>query len=134
MTSNDASEGDTGRETESLVELIARSPQAGAILDRIETLVRELGAADIRSTKSQIAFRRRRAFAWAWVPGQYLRARDLAPLVLSISLPRRDPSPRWKEVGEPSPGRFMHHLELRSPGEVDVEVEGWLAEAWAAAG
>jgi hypothetical protein len=27
----------------------------------------------------------------------------------------------------------MHHLELLSPADVDNEVRGWLAEAWAAA-
>jgi hypothetical protein len=34
--------------------------------------VDEIGQADIRATKSQIAFRRNKAFAW--VPGKYLRA------------------------------------------------------------
>ena len=46
----------------------------------------------------------------------------------------RDHSPRWKQVVEPAPGRFTHHLELRSVDEVDDEVGGWLREAWEAAG
>lgn len=80
-------------------------------------------------TKSQIAFRHRRAFAWAWIPARYLRGR-VAPLVLSIALRRRDPSPRWKEIVEPATGRFMHHFELYSAAEIDQEVVAWLREAW----
>ena len=86
----------------------------------------------MRVTKSQIAFRRRRAFAWVWQPGQYLRGRG-APLVLSMSLPWRDSSPRWKEIVEPAPGRFMHHLELYDSAEVDQDVSAWLRQAWEAA-
>jgi hypothetical protein len=89
--------------------------------------------AEVRVTKSQIAFRRRRGFAWLWRPRTYLGASG-ADLVLSIALPRRDPSPRWKEVVQPSPGTWMHHLELDDLGQMDAEVADWLGEAAAAAG
>ncbi|NTU80464.1 MAG: hypothetical protein HGA45_13975 [Chloroflexales bacterium] len=96
-------------------------------------MVDALGPASLRTTKSQIAFRRRRAFAWVWMPDRYLR-RPAAPLVLSLALPWRDGSPRWKQVGEPAPGRFMHHLELYDLAELDDEVHTWLHQAWEAAG
>lgn len=92
-----------------------------------------IGDATARATKSQVAFRRRRAFAWAWRPGQYLHGR-VAPLVLTVALPARDGSPRWKQVVEPAPGRFIHHLELYSSAELDEEVAGWLRQAWEVAG
>lgn len=63
------------------------------------------------------------------MPGKYLRGKH-APLVLSVALQRRDRSPRWKEIIEPTPGRFTHHLELFSSTEIDSEVSCWLAEAW----
>jgi hypothetical protein len=63
------------------------------------------------------------------MPGVYLGTGH-APLVLTVALRRRDPSPRWEQVVEPAPSRFTHHLELRSPGEIDDEVRAWLAEAW----
>jgi hypothetical protein len=94
--------------------------------------VEALGKVDVRTTRSQVAFRRRRAFAWVWMPGQYLTGRT-APLVLSISLPGRDGSVRWKEVVEPIPGRFMHHLELNDEPDVDDDVRIWLRQAWEAA-
>ena len=86
---------------------------------------------EIQVTKSQIAFRRRKAFAWVWMPGKYLRS-PCAPLVLTLALRRRDSSPRWKEIVEPSPGRFTHHLELYALADIDDEVRNWLREAWIA--
>ncbi len=91
-----------------------------------------IGAAELRVTKSQIAFARRKTFAWAWVPGKYLGGTP-APLVLTLTFRSRDASPRWKEIVEPSPGRFTYHLELHTVDDIDDEVSVWLAAAWKAA-
>ena len=115
-----------------LDEYFAGQPDSRRIFYALHSAVDALGPAQIRVTKSQVAFRRHRAFAWAWMPGVYLRGRH-APLVLTLSLRRRDPSPRWKEIVEPAPGRFTHHLELHSTVDIDDEVRSWLQEAWAAA-
>lgn len=109
-------------------------PLSRQIFDALRALIDEPGPCELAVTKSQVAFRRERPFAWAWMPGQYLRGRKLAPLVLSVALARRDPSPRWKQVVEPRPGRFMHHLELFSVNELDDEVRAWLREARELAG
>ena len=102
------------------------------VFDALSVVIDSLGEVKRRVTKSQVAFVRRSAFAWAWVPGRYLRG-VRAPLVLSLALRRRDESPRWKQIVEPAPGRFMHHLELHAEAELDDEVRRWLREAWEAA-
>jgi hypothetical protein len=102
---------------------------SGQIFEAVLSAVARAGPAELRVGKSQIAFRRRVAFAWVWMPEQYLK-RPAAPLVLTVGLRRRDSSPRWKEIVEPAPGRFTHHLELYTPADVDGEVRGWLQEAW----
>jgi len=104
-----------------------------AIFNSISAAVEATGPAEVRVSKSQVAFRRRINFAMVWMPEQYLR-RKAAPLVLTFSFRHRDPSPRWKEIVEPAPGRFTHHLELYAPAEVDDEVRGWLQAAWEEAG
>jgi hypothetical protein len=96
-----------------------------AVYRRVLELVPE---AETRVTKSQIALRRRRGLAWLWRPRMYLGRRG-AEIVLSIALPRWDPSPRWKEVTEPARGTWMHHLELSTVGQLDDEVAAWLREA-----
>ena len=106
--------------------------QSRLLFDTVRRAIEEAGPSELRVTKSQIAFRRRKAFAWVWMPGQYLHGKT-APLVLTLSFPRRDPSPRWKEIVQPAPGRFTHHLELHTEAEIDDEVRHWLRDAWTAA-
>jgi hypothetical protein len=103
------------------------------IFDALAEAVMAIGPSSVRVTRSQVAFWRNHPFAWAWMPEQYLK-REAAPLVLTVGLRRRDPSSRWKEVVEPRPGRFTHHLELSSVKEIDREVAGWLREAWEVSG
>jgi hypothetical protein len=115
-----------------LDEFLCGQEASRRIFDVLSAAIATLGPAEVRVTKSQVAFRRGKAFAWAWVPGMYLRGRG-APLVLTLSFPERSTSPRWKQIVEPAPGRFTHHLELWSEAEIDAEVCGWLREAWDAA-
>lgn len=92
--------------------------------ERVHTALRSTHPdVTVRVSKSQVAFRRQRAFAYLWVPGHYLR-RPTAAVVLSIALHHRLTSHRFKEVVNPGP--WMHHLEIRSPNEVDDEVLAWL--------
>ncbi|WP_043497657.1 DUF5655 domain-containing protein [Georgenia sp. SUBG003] len=91
-----------------------------------------LGPHEVRVSRSQIAFRRRRGFAFLWRPAQYVRS-DF-PAVLSIALPQAETSHRFKEVVHPSGRVWMHHLELDDVAQVDDEVAGWLARAYDAAG
>lgn len=99
------------------------------LFDCLRDVIESLGTAEVRVTKSQVAFRRRQTFALVWIPGKYLRGNS-APLVPTISLHHRDSSPRWKEIVVAAPGRFTHHLELWAMGEIDDEVHGWLQAAW----
>ena len=95
-------------------------------------MVAGLGPAVVRLTATQVAFRHRIGFAWIWLPGTWLPHPD-AEVVLSLGLRRRLDSPRWKQVVEPYPGRWMHHLEVLAPANLDDEVAGWVADAYDAA-
>jgi hypothetical protein len=96
--------------------------------ERVRSILERDGPVEMRISKSQVAFRRRRGFAYLWRPSRWLANPD-AEVVLSIALPSRVESPRWKEVARPSQRSWMHHLELRSVDDLDAEVERWLAEA-----
>ena len=116
-----------------LDEFFSGQDDSLAIYRNLFAAINVLGPIEVSVTKSQIAFRRRIAFAWAWIPGKYVHGKT-APLVLSVALRRKDPSQRWKQIVEPKPGRFMHHLELFSSKEINDEVRAWLQESWDAAG
>ena len=110
--------------------LADKEPESRALFELVRPMAEALGDVEMRVTKSQVAFWRGHPFAWTWVPVQYPAREGFASLVLTVGLRRRDDSPRWKQVVEPRPGRFVHHLELFSAEQLDDEVAGWLREAW----
>jgi hypothetical protein len=116
-----------------IAQVVGDSPLATATFGWACGVVAGLGPATVRLTSAQIALRRRIGFAWLWLPGRWL-ARPEAEIVLSIGLRSHVVSPRFKEVVEPYPGRWMHHLEIHRVGDLDDEVAGWLATAFDAAG
>lgn len=114
-------------------ELFDGTPLGREVYDAVAALVDPFGPVTVRVTRSQAAFRRRVGFCWVWPPGRYL-AHPAAEVVVSVALPRQDASGRWKQVVAVTGRRWMHHLEVRGLDDLDDEVAGWLAEAYAAAG
>ena len=102
------------------------------LFEAIARQIAAIGEVTIRVSKSQIAFKRKRNIAIVWMPGQYLKS-NAAPLVLTLSFPKPDPSSRWKEIIQIGPQRFTHHLELYEASDIDGQVAGWLRVAWDAA-
>lgn len=103
-----------------------------AVVDRVRDILAPVDV-EIRVTRSQIAFRAERGFAWLWRPSMYLGKRGV-DVVLAIALDRRDTSPRWKEIAHPTPRTWMHHLEIREIDDVDADVAACLLEAARCAG
>ena len=104
------------------------SPTGLALYRAVADAISSIGPAEVKVTKGQIAFRRRKGFAFVWRPDQYVRTE--VPAVLSFGLPQEVHSPRFKEVVHPAPRVWMHHIELRDRSQVDAEVRGWLAAAY----
>ena len=104
------------------------SPTGLELYEAVADAVSTLGPAEVQVTKSQIAFRRRKGFAFVWRPDRYLKT-DV-PAVLSFSSPQELRSRRFKEVAHPAPKVWMHHIELRDRCQVDAEVLGWLKIAY----
>lgn len=102
---------------------------AKKILAAVLKVVGSLDQTTIRTTKSQVAFRRAKNFALLWAPRQYL-SQDAAPIALTVSFPTKDKSPRWKEITKVSDVRYTHHLELWYVKDVDAQVKKWLKLAW----
>ena len=109
-------------------EFLDGHPVALSVYEKVSSCLADLGPFDVRTSKSQITFRRKRGFAHLWLPGQYLKSPD-AEVVLSIALDRHDRSERFKEVAHPAKHQWMHHLEVHKPAEINDEVVKWLREA-----
>lgn len=108
-------------------------PLGLAAFRRVRDALAGIDGVAVRTSRSQVAFRRRHGFAYLWLPGRYL-AKPAAEVVLSVALGREDASPRWKEVVHPAPAHWLHHLEIRSVDDLDSEVAALLREAAERAG
>lgn len=115
-----------------LDEFFGDAPQARKLFDALAKELGHFGKTSVQVSKSQVAFRRKRNVAIVWRPGMYLSSPH-AELVLTVSFPEKDNSPRWKEVTKISARRFTHHLELNQVEDIDTQVKGWLHAAWEAA-
>ena len=115
----------------SVDEFFAGAPLGRQVYGEVAAIVDGIGPATVRVTKSQVAFRRRTGFCWVWLPGRYL-SNPGAEVVVSLALGREDASSRWKEVAQVA-GHWMHHLEVHDIADLDADVVGLLAEAYASA-
>jgi Domain of unknown function (DUF5655) len=114
-------------------QLFAQEPGAYEAYRVVRTLLEALGPFEVRTSGTQVAFRRRRGFAFLWVPVAWAR-RPGVLVVLSIALGEHVDSGRWKEVVHPASTTWMQHLEGGAPTDLDAEVGGWLRRAYADAG
>jgi hypothetical protein len=53
-------------------EFFADQPLGALVLQRLQLGLESFGNVQVRTSKSQVAFRRERGFAYLWLPGQYL--------------------------------------------------------------
>lgn len=113
-------------------EYLADSALGRSVFGAVNRITATFGDVEVRTTRSQIAFRRRRGFAWVWLPGKYL-THPQAEVVLSIALDQELTSPRFKEVAHPAPHIWQHHLEVHDVTDLDDDVRAWLRAAWTAA-
>jgi hypothetical protein len=116
-------------EREAAAAFLTGHPDALRIFEAVVAALDGVGPVTVRTTRSQVAFASGRQFAWIWLPGRWLR-KPAAETVLSIGLGRDAGGGRFKEVVQVARGRWMHHLELSGPNEIDAQVRDWLAEAW----
>ncbi len=108
-------------------EFFAPDEKAVSIYRALARSVVGLDGVEVVVSKSQVAFRARRGFAYAWAPKHYVTS-DV-PVVVSIALREELRSPRFKEIAHPSPSTWMHHLELRLVKDVDPELIAWIKRA-----
>lgn len=75
--------------------------------------------------KTQISLKNAFVFGAASLP----RSKSRKGLMLTLGLPSLLDSPRVQHTSQPWPGRWTHHIFLKSPDEVDGEIWSWLDAA-----
>ena len=100
-----------------------RNPKLRLLFDALVGLLKRNGPLRVNPDKTRIALQVRMRFG-----GVHVR-RDL--LDLSFLLPYRRDHPRINRVVAFAPNAIDHHLEIRSPADLDPELASWLREAYA---
>ncbi|MDQ1245985.1 MAG: hypothetical protein QG597_352 [Actinomycetota bacterium] len=98
-----------------------------AALSWVQTQLTACGGAELRVTRTQVGWARRRGFATLWSPRR--ATGHGAPWALTIHLSQRLDSPRFKQVVEVRPDLWAHHLELWDAASLNDDVAAWLHRA-----
>ncbi len=117
-------------ETLTLEALFEDRPKAKRMFDATRSLIEALGPSKMGVRKTQVAFRVERNFALVWLPQMWVR-RPEGSITLAFALGRRVDHPRIEESVEPRPGQWTHHVIVEEEADLDGDVRGWLAEAYA---
>ena len=97
-----------------------------------QRILHQLGASWVLVQKSQITFRSPYPFCWISRPqGGSARRQRAACFVVSFCLGVPVEDSRIRQLVEPYSGRFMHHVMLSCPDQVDDQLLSWIAASQA---
>ncbi len=99
-----------------------RDPKLRLLFDGLMGLVKRSGPLKVVPGKTGIAFQVRMRFGGAVVRKNSIEA--------GFVLPRRIEHPRIKKVIAYTPRAYGHHVDIRTPADLDDELAGWLREAY----
>lgn len=107
-------------------------PEETALYEAVEArILARCPDVTVKHDRTQTAFVRRVQFLWLSLPR---RKADAGALMLSIGLPSRLESERLLYAAEVAPGRWMHHLLIRSAQELDADLISVIEASWALIG
>ncbi len=116
------------REIESF---FSKMPEVIPLYERIEEKILErFEDVSIEIRKTQITFKSKRGFMYVWLPIRRMKNRPVNYLVLSFGLDQRIESSRIAESVETYKNRWMHHLIIEKPEELNDELMRWIQEAY----
>jgi len=113
-----------------LEQLFAGRPAALELFFVTRAVIESFGPVLMEVMKTQVSFGAKTKFAWVCLPQMWIRKQPEEGIALTFSLKRRIGDSRVKEVVEPRPGRFTHHVFIWTEADLDNEVRAWLREAY----
>ena len=116
---------------EQILQFFDSHPDALPLYEKFEKSVADLVPdVKIKVQKTQISFYNRHLFSC--VSFARVRKKKDCPdcyIVITFVLSHKAESPRIDIATEPYPNRWMHHVLISDPGEIDDELMGWIEEA-----
>jgi hypothetical protein len=120
-------EGNMMSETYTINDHFAdKDPSVRALYDKLLEILNSLGPIIEEPKKTSIHLARKSALAGVETRKSYL--------LLNIKADHKIESPRIVKTDQPSANRFHHKVKIESLDDFDVELEGWLKEAYLISG
>lgn len=95
-----------------------------------EEIRKRIPDAQVKVAKTQISFVKKHGFAFvSFLPCRKAKERPASWLTVSFGLGYRKDAERIDIAVEPYPGRWTHHVMIRSVNEIDEELLSWIIEA-----
>ncbi len=116
--------------TAEVLAFLSAHPGRIAIFEAFASAVDALGESQMAVTKSQISWGNPKKFAFLSLPLRAGKGWPPEGLIFTFGLGFRLDHPRVFQAVEPYPGRWTHHVVLGCPGDVDGDVEGFLAQSY----
>lgn len=114
-----------------IVSFFSHIPEMIPLYERIEEKILDrFEDVSIEIKKTQITFKAKRGFVYVWLPIRKMKNRPVYYVVLSFGLDKRIESSRIAESVETYKNRWMHHLVIEKPDELDDELMSWIQEAY----
>lgn len=114
-----------------IISFFSTMPEVIPLYARIEEkILHEFENVSIEVKKTQITFLSKRGFVYIWLPFRKMKNRPEYYLILSIGLDKRIESSRIVQSLETYKNRWMHHLVIEKPEEINDELMGWIREAY----
>ncbi len=105
-------------------------PRQANLFAEIKRMIESIGPVQVAVMKSGISFATRYKFAWVWLPQKYDLKQPEGSLVLSFGLDRPVNHAKIKEVVNPGPQRWTHHVVVKEEADLDDTLCEWLTEAY----
>jgi len=114
-----------------IVSFFSKMPEVIPLYERIEEKILErFNDVSIEIKHSQITFKSKRGFVHVWLPISKMKSRPEYYVVLSFGLNKKIESSRIAESVETYKNRWMHHLVIEKPEELNDELLNWIQEAY----
>ena len=98
-----------------------------AALTRIGSMI---PGTEVQVQKTQIAFKKQRAFCWIWLPIRPgIKGRPAHYIILTFPYKERICADRIVEAVEAHPGQWTHHVIIGRAEELDEELLSWIRRA-----
>ena len=84
----------------------------------------------VKVSKTQIAFSNKYQFAFVSLPFRKIKGSHGSYIIFTFGLGRKEEHPLIFAATEPYPGRWTHHVMIRSVDEIGAQIKEWIGEAY----